>query len=492
MKVLHATSEMYPLIKTGGLADVSYSLPRSLKAHGADVRVLLPGYQEVLNHHIDDYRDICRCQFQMAGKSFHLRILEIMLDRLDVPVWVVDCPDLFDRPGNPYVDSNGMDWPDNAERYACFSQVAALIGAGQTDIPWQPDVVHSHDWQTGLVSAYLSQQPNPPRTIFTIHNLSYGGNFSYDEFTRLQLPEEWWHSDGIEFYGGFSMLKAGLVYSDVITTVSPTYAKEILTPSFGYGMEGVLAHYQDKLTGILNGLDTETWDPAVDHVLTKNYGIKDRESGKKENKLALLKSLGIQNTDQWMQRPLFGSVGRLVEQKGTDILANAILLLLKGNDAGFIIIGEGQQQYVDQLKVLQKQFPEQVKLYIGYSEQEAHLLEAGADFFIMPSRFEPCGLNQLYSLRYGTLPIVHHVGGLADTVIDASPDNIKNKTATGLVFYKPSALDLHATLVRAMALYDHPEHWSQVQQTAMEQNFDWHQSAEQYLSLYGGEHEQKK
>ena len=483
MKILHATSELYPLIKTGGLADVSQSLPRALKAHGEDVRILLPGYREVLKQ-VDDFHIIGWSTVQVTDKVHHFRILEILSDDSDVPVWLADCADLFDRPGNPYVDAEGLDWSDNAERFACFSQVAAQIGAGQIGLEWKPDVVHSHDWQTGLVAAFLSQQVNRPRTVFTIHNLSYAGHFSHEEYMHLHLPMQWWHPDGVEFYGGFSMLKAGLVYSDVITTVSPTYAKEILTASFGYGMEGILSHFQDKLTGILNGLDTETWDPSVDPLLTVNYGIKDRESGKAENKKALLKSLGIKDQKKWMDRPLFGSVGRLVEQKGIDILASAIPRLLKKHDAGFIIIGEGQQHFIEQLQSLQKNYPTHVKLFIGYSEEEAHLVEAGADFFIMPSRFEPCGLNQLYSLRYGTLPIVHHVGGLADTVVDASPEHIKNKTATGLVFYQPTAAELYATLVRAMKLYEHPKHWSQVQKTAMQQKFDWHHSAEQYLSLY--------
>jgi len=483
MKVLHATSELYPLIKTGGLADVSYSLPHALKAHGADVRILLPGYREVLQH-IDDFHIIGWCNVQTAGKVRHIRILEVLPDDFEVPVWIADCADLFDRPGNPYVDANGFDWPDNAERYTCFSQVAAQIGAGQIGLDWQPDVVHSHDWQTGLVAALLSQQADPPRTIFTIHNLSYTGYFSHEEYMHLQLPMQWWHPEGVEFFGGFSMLKSALVYSDVITTVSPTYAKEILTPSFGYGMEGVLSHYQDKLTGILNGLDTHTWDPSVDPILKKNYSIKDRKEGKAANRKALLKSLNIKNTEVWMKRPLFGSVGRLVEQKGIDILASAIPRLLKEHDAGFIIIGEGQHQFVTQLEALQKRFPDNVHLYIGYSEMEAHLVEAGSDFFIMPSRFEPCGLNQLYSLRYGTLPIVHHVGGLADTVVDATPKNLKHRTATGLVFYQPTTVELHGALVRAVKLYEDPKHWPQVQKTAMQQNFDWHHSAEQYLSLY--------
>ncbi len=483
MKVLHATSEMFPLIKTGGLADVSLSLPNALSEQGTDVRILLPAYRDVLafGH---EFRIRGISEIQLGGNLHHVKILEIHPEQAAVPVWLVDCPELFDRPGNPYVDSSGHDWPDNAERFTCFSMVAAQICTGQIDLGWKPDVVHSHDWQTGLVAAFLHGQADAPRTIFTIHNLSYTGQFPREEYVRMQLPMEWWHPEGLEFYGGFSMLKAGLVYSDAVNTVSPTYAREILTPEFGYGMEGVLNHYHYKLSGILNGLDTKTWDPSRDPYLEKNYNIKNRKSGKRANKQALLQSLDIYDVEQWLNRPLFGSVGRLVEQKGIDILASVIPRLLQEHDVGFVIIGEGQQHYVDQLASLQHHYPNQVRLFIGYSEREAHLVEAGADFFIMPSRFEPCGLNQLYSLRYGTLPIVHNVGGLADTVIDASKENIKNKTATGLVFNKANSEDLLNALQRALKLYHHKEHWSQVQKTAMQQDFGWHQSASSYLALY--------
>ena len=263
MRILHATSEMYPLIKTGGLADVSISLPNALSDLGQDVRILLPAYRDVLAC-CGDFHILAIREIKLGDTVHHVRILEIQPPQAAVPVWLVDCPDLFDRPGNPYVDEYGNDWVDNAERYTCFSMVAAQICLGEIDLDWRPDVVNNHDWQTGLVAAFLHGQKGAPRTIFTIHNLSYPGLFSFAEYQRLQLPPAWWNPEGIEFYGEFSMLKAGLVYSDAINTVSPTYAREILTPEFGYGMEGVLNHYHYKLSGILNGLDTRTWDPAND------------------------------------------------------------------------------------------------------------------------------------------------------------------------------------------------------------------------------------
>lgn len=485
MKVLHVTGELYPLIKTGGLADVSRSLPDALSAHGADVRILLPAYREALQY-VKQFNVVARCNVHIAGRARCVRLLEIQPDGFKTPVWLADCADLFDRPGNPYIGADGLDWPDNAERYACFSQLAAHIGAGQTGIEWQPDVVHSHDWQTGLVAAFLSQQAKAPRTVFTIHNLSYSGHFSHDEYQRLQLPMQWWQQDGVEFYGGFSMLKAALVYSDAITTVSPTYAKEILTPAFGCGMEGVLTHFGDKLSGILNGLDKDVWNPSSDPLIESNYSIKTRRSGKARNKRALLQALDVDDVEAWLQRPLFGFIGRLVEQKGIDLLADAIERLLQTSDdnAGFIIVGEGQQHLETQLQKLQARYPRHVKLFIGYAEALAHLVESGADFFVMPSRFEPCGLNQLYSLRYGTPPIVHHVGGLADTVVDATAANMRGKSATGLVFYEPTAAALCDALSRAMQLYQRPQKLAQIQRTAMQQDFDWRHSAKQYLSIY--------
>jgi starch synthase len=483
MRVLHVISELFPLVKTGGLGDFGYSLPHALAELGVEVRLLLPAYGDVL-HQVKTPRVAATFDIPVAGATRTFRLLEVLPPDFRVPVWLADCPALFDRPGNPYLDEHGADWPDNAERYSAFAQLAARVATGDVIPDWRADVVHCHDWQTGLVPAFLRLQPAPPRSIFTIHNLAFGGHFPRAEFLRLQLPETWWHLEGVEFYGGFSMLKAGLVYADGITTVSPTYAREILTPAFGHGMDGVLRHYSWKLRGILNGLDHAIWDPATDELLVRNYGSGDRAAGRAANRAALFEALDWQPATAVRDQPLFGSVGRLAAQKGSDLLADAAGRLLDQLRAVFVIVGDGQQEYVEPLEQLQARFPDRVRLFVGYSERLAHLVEAAADFFVMPSRYEPCGLNQLYSLCYGTPPVVHHTGGLADTVVDATEDNLQGDIATGVVFHQPEAGALHMALLRAVALFHHPRYWPQVQQTAMRQDFSWRESAQQYLALY--------
>ncbi len=290
---------------------------------------------------------------------------------------------------------------------------------------WTPDVVHAHDWQTGLVPAFLDALPQRPQRIFTIHNMAYGGHFPQTDFVSLHLPSYWWSAEGAEFYGGFSMLKAGIVYSDAVTTVSPTYAREICTPAFGYGMDGLLQSRSYKLHGILNGIDMEVWNPATDPNLPAHYSAEQIQPGKSRNKAALLQRFGAKDPDAHLPFPLLGMVSRLVEQKGVDLIINAIPDLLATTDARFVLIGAGHSYFEQRLLELAAKHPERVFVYIGYDEQLAHLLEAGADMFMMPSRFEPCGLNQMYSLRYGTPPIVLHTGGLADTVVDASHANLE-------------------------------------------------------------------
>ena len=290
MNVLFTASETYPLLKTGGLGDVVYSLPHALSELGLDVRVLLPGYRDILSQ-VSDIEIIGWLTVQGANRTHDVRVVSASHPGFDLRLWIIDCATLYDRPGNPYLHPDGYDWPDNAERFAVFSRAAAMLAMDVLESGWRADVVHSHDWQTGLVSAFLSLEAHPPRTVFTIHNLAYGGHFSQTEFMNLKLPGHWWSGEGVEFYGGFSMLKAGLVYSDAITTVSPTYAAEICTPAFGYGMEGILQANSHKLSGILNGVDYATWDPAHDPFLAGRYDAADL-TGKRSPIAAGRRALG--------------------------------------------------------------------------------------------------------------------------------------------------------------------------------------------------------
>ena len=482
-KILFVASEAYPLVKTGGLGDVAYSLPHALHERGADIRLVLPGYRALLRQ-LEQVRIIGWLDVRGAEGVVSARILETRHPDYAFPLWVVDCPRLFDRAGNPYVGAGGDDWPDNAERFAVFSRAAAQLALDALDLGWQPQVVHAHDWQTGLVGAFLADQPLRPNTVFTIHNLAYGGYFPNSEFVRLQLPSHWWTPEGAEFHGGFSMLKAGIVYADAVTTVSPTYAAEICTPEFGYGLDGLLRSRQYKLHGILNGIDTAIWNPSTDVHLPAHYSAGRINPGKRRNKQALLERFLPDVDDAAMQAPLIGLVGRLVEQKGIDWVLAVMPVLLAETDVRFVLLGSGQPAYEQKLRRLAQQHPDRVRVEIGYDEPLAHLIEAGADLFLMPSRFEPCGLNQMYSLRYGTPPVVFKTGGLADTVVDANAAALDDGSATGFVFDTPEVAALLEAVRRALELHRRPARWRRLQQAGMRQSFDWSESAGHYLALY--------
>ncbi len=483
MKILFVASEAYPLVKTGGLGDVLNSLPHALHGRGADIRLVLPGYRDLLRQ-LGEVRILGWLDVRGAEGTVGTRVLETRHPDFDFPLWVVDCPALYDRPGNPYLQAGGQDWPDNAERFAVFARVAALLAQDALELGWQPAVVHTHDWQTGLVSAFLADQPARPKTVFTIHNLAYGGHFSHTDFVRLQLPSHWWTPEGVEFHGGFSMLKAGIVYADAVTTVSPTYAAEICTPAFGHGLDGLLLSRQHKLHGILNGIDTRLWNPSTDANLPAHYSAGRVQPGKRRNKQALLDRFLPQAGEAAMRAPLLGLVGRLVEQKGIDWVLAAIPVLLAESDARFVLLGSGQPVYEQKLARLARQFPDRVFVVIGYDEALAHQIEAGVDVFLMPSRFEPCGLNQMYSLRYGTPPVVFKTGGLADTVVDADAEALAEGSATGFVFDVPGVAAFLEAIRRALDLYRQPAAWRRLQQAGMRQSFDWADSAAHYLDLY--------
>ncbi len=481
MNILFAASEAHPLIKTGGLGDVIGSLPTTLRSLGEDVRLILPAYPAAIALINEAKGELAVIDhLTLPGAVGETRLLQARFPGSDMPLYLIESEHYFSRPGGPYSHPDGYDWPDNAQRFALFARAVVEIAQNRTTLNWQPDIVHAHDWQTGLVPALLSLESQRPTTLFTIHNLAYMGLFNNETFVTLNPAEHFWSHEGMEFYGQYSFLKGGMVYADWITTVSPTYANEILTPDFGYGFEGLLKHRSDRLVGILNGVDYKVWDPKNDTLIPAQF-TPTNLTGKKTCKQALQKHVGLAENPN---TPLLGHVGRMVEQKGMDLLAE-VLPRLTQSDIQIVILGSGEAHIQNALTLLAAQFPNRIRVLIGYSEELAHLIEAGADMFLMPSRFEPCGLNQIYSLRYGTLPIVNRTGGLADTVIDADQHNINNGTATGVCFTEASPQALLTAIERALMLYQQPEIWrQQLMPQAMSQDFSWTRAAEQYLDLY--------
>jgi starch synthase len=484
MNVLFTASELFPLIKTGGLADVAHSLPNALAQLDVDMRLVLPAYRQVL-FGISGLRVL---GWIKTSTGREVRILEGGHPEVTMPIWLVDVPELFDRPGDPYTDASGNDWPDNPVRFALFSQVAASLAIDALGLGWRADVVHANDWQTGLVPAYLATESAPPRTLFTVHNLAYDCQFDFTVFQGLRLPSYWWSLEYGEFYGRFSMLKAGIIFCDQITTVSPRYAQEIRTTELGYAYADVLEANAGKLVGILNGIDDVTWDPRTDPLLAARYHVNGKiRVAKRANRQTLLKALDASEAAREQRGPLVGSVGRLVYQKGTDLLLDAIPALLTDSDAQFVIIGSGEAKLEQQLSELAQAWPDRLFCHIGYSETLAHQLEAACDIFAMPSRYEPCGLNQLYSLRYGTPPVVRETGGLADTVEDADPHSLARGEANGFVFREASSAALGEALRRAFALHAKPKQWMKLIKTGMRGDYGWRNSAQSYLQLYRAE-----
>ena len=473
-KILFATSEAHPLIKTGGLGDVSGSLPLALRQLQRDLRIVMPAYR-ALRQRFSDATAVAT----LSLPGTEARLLAAEFPGTDIPLLLVDAPALFDREGGPYSAADGTDWPDNAQRFATFCRAVVAIALNQADLGWQPDIVHCNDWQSGLVPALLSLQPQRPATVFTIHNLAYQGLFDADTFTELQLPEALWHPDGIEFHGRLSFIKAGLAGADMLSTVSPSYAREICSAELGYGLEGLLSARADRLMGILNGVDYSQWDPATDPVLEANYSPTDL-SGKARSKNALEREFGLTPEPD---APLIGMVGRLVPQKGVDLVIDALPELLKG-PTRLIMLGTGDIGLELALQAAANAHPKRIAVNIGYDEGQAHRIEAGIDMFLMPSRFEPCGLNQMYSLRYGSIPIVRRTGGLADAVTDANPANLAAGIANGVLFDQPDKHALTAAVGHAVSLYQQPQRWRAMMRAGMQRDFGWSRSAWQYITLY--------
>ncbi len=474
MRVLFIASECAPLIKTGGLADVVGALPKALGAVGTDVRVLLPAYPGLLDGLEADGEAI------PTRPLFGRRARVVPGRRAGLRLLLLDAPRLFGRPGNPYVGKNGKDWPDNHKRFGALSAVGAWLADGK--LPgWRPDVVHAHDWQAGLAPAYLalSKSKTASRSVITVHNIAFQGLFPRKTMAELKLPASGFVQSGFEFYGEVGFLKAGLVYADAITTVSPTYARELTTPEYGMGLEGVIAQRRGSLTGILNGIDLDAWNPASDPDIAVPYD-RSQLQGKSKNKAALQRRLGL-TADA--RAPLFCVVSRLTRQKGLDLLLDALPhLLWRGGQLA--LLGSGDADLEKSFAAAARANPGRVAVSLGYDEPLSHLMQAGADAILIPSRFEPCGLTQLYGLRYGTLPVVAHTGGLADTVIDANDAAIKANCATGFQFAPTTLSALRDALDRACDAFADKRLWRGMQRRAMKHPVGWDVSAAAYAALY--------
>ncbi len=473
LKVLFVTPECAPWVKTGGLGDVSAALPAALAELGHEVRVLMPAYRSLAQLVREGTQ---RITLPAEGVWPAADLVQVAAEGFSL--WLLDCPSLFGLAGGPYGDERGVDYASNAERFGFLSHVAARIASGASPWKdWRANVLHANDWPTGLAAAYLSRLPAPhARSMFTIHNLAFQGNFPPDRQAVLDLPDAWMQveGDGVLHWDQISMMKAALRHADVITTVSPTYAREIQEEALGFGMDGMLRARSADLHGILNGIDTRVWNPVSDTLIPVRYGAGCLDD-KAANKEALQVELGLAVAPK---APLFGIVSRLTDQKGIDLIVDNLDWLLK-QGAQLAVLGSGEPRYERQLNEFAAEFSSSVAVRTGFNERLAHAIEAGVDVFLMPSRFEPCGLNQMYSQAYGTLPVVRATGGLADSVRDAA-----GADGTGFVFKEDRAEALRETLMRVLRTYQKPTAWRGLQQRAMAQSFGWPQSAQRYVALY--------
>lgn len=478
MKILFATPECVPYVKTGGLGDVSAALPAKLAALGHDVHLLMPAYQDMqvegevgAGVELPPY-----AQWPAA------QLLPVKLPS-GVTLLLLACPQLYQRPGGPYVDASGRDYPDNALRFGMLSRVAALLGTVHSPMKdWVADVVHANDWPCAMAPLYLAHarliaaNEKTASSVVTIHNLAFQGSFPMAAADVLGVPPYWRGMDGVEFYGQVSMLKAGVQFADAITTVSPTYAREIQTPAHGVGFDGILRARSDRLRGILNSIDTDMWNPAQDPLLPYHFSAGDLQ-GKAACKAALQARVGLPAQRAAM---VLAMVSRLTPQKGVDLVLGALPRILAAG-AQLVVLGSGEPGLQQALRDAALKHPKQVSVTLAFDEGLAHLIEAGADAFLMPSRFEPCGLNQMYSQAYGTPPIVAPVGGLLDSVTDASADPAHG---TGFVMTGCDATGLDDALARALRAWREPAQWRRLQANGMARHFGWEDSALQYVEVY--------
>jgi starch synthase len=474
MKVLSVASEIFPLVKTGGLADVVGALPAALKPKGVQMVSLVPGYPAVMAA-LEDAEPIHLYGDFYGGAAGLVRAKAKGLD-----VIVLDAPHLYNRPGNIYLGPDGKDWPDNPKRYAALARAASDIGEGKVKT-FMPDVLHLHDWQAALAAAnvrYAAQGTRKPKTLLTVHNIAFQGTFGAQTFNDLGLPPNAYAVDGLEYYGGVSFLKGGLACADAISTVSPTYAHEITTPEFGMGLDGLLRQRRSALTGIVNGIDTDVWNPETDTDIAQTYSAKALDK-RIANKRALEKRFELDVGDGI----LHGVVSRLTWQKGLDLLAEHIDWLV-ASGARLALVGTGEPGLENTYRDAAARHKGRVGISFKYDEGLSHLVQAGADTMLVPSRFEPCGLTQIYGLRYGCVPLVGRTGGLADTVIDANEAALGPGVATGLQFSPINSANLQSTLERAARLYANKPVWTNMQKRGMAQDVSWDHSAAAYLNLY--------
>jgi len=481
LRVLHVAAEMYPWVKTGGLADVLGALPASLARAGADARVLLPGLP-AFRQALLDAQPVATLEPRFGNDGAQvLRGALPAHGKRRLVAYLIDAPALYARPGSPYGGPDGADWPDNHRRFALLGWVAARLARGELDAGWSADVLHAHDWHAGLGPAYLRLAPDAASvaSVFTIHNLAYQGLFPAQVLDELALPPSAFTIEGLEFHGQVSFMKAGIQYADRITTVSPGYAREIQTPEHGCGLDGLLRHRSEAVVGVLNGVDPAVWNPARDPYLEDSYSTRSL-AGKGRLKAALQRELGLAEQPGAM---VFGVVSRLTEQKGLDLLLRALPAVAQVGGQ-LALLGNGDPELEGAFEAAARAQPAHCAVRRGYDEALAHRIIAGADVIAVPSRFEPCGLTQLYGLRYGSLPLVRRVGGLADTVVDATPQAIEEKSGTGFVSLEPTAAALAAAIKRAGALWPQRKAWTQLMRTAMRQDFSWDTAAARYAELY--------
>jgi starch synthase len=476
MRILLASSEVHPYSKTGGLADMVGALGKTLARTGHRVGIVTPLYHGIRERFPDIASTGWTMELPLDARSVRSEIFTLELSET-LTIYFVEQPEFFDRAGLYHED--GVDYPDNAERFIFFSKAVVRLAR---ELPWRPAIVHVNDWQAGLVPALMQQERlgtgwgNAPRACMTIHNLAYQGVFPDTRFALTNLPWEYFNPNGVEFYGHLNSLKSGIAFADVITTVSPRYAREITTPEFGCGLDGLLRQRQHALFGILNGVDYDEWNTTNNPFIKHSYSNEDL-SGKDANKADLQQESGLPVAPHI---PLFGSVTRLVDQKGVDIQLGALEEML-GSNLQFVLLGSGVPAFETAYRDLAKRHPGKVAVRIGFDQGLSHRIEAGCDFFLMPSRFEPCGLNQMYSLRYGTLPIVRITGGLDDTVIDIAEDA---ENANGIKFGEYSSRALARGIRKALALYEEAELLARYRENAMVADFSWERTCQRYLEIY--------